>query len=261
MGSTGLDGFHSIYQGHLFCQRGTYLGGRNPASHETIANHCVVGIYRGSITPGFFRCCLRGFCPSTVWFFNSPTAESYGVSVRWFGAFGEGCVGFRKLPGLLGRWAYFAKRTNAGIYRSLGQSDGSGCRQRLEQFCPQLPFQRFDATDGRQAEPERMDLRFCLGGLLQTRGRIQKGKDPQKRGGSVDPRIVNPSLLIWGCSLPKVMNPQKTQGHPLLMNWGLINLGSTLGGLPYKSREGSQKGRGVPSNGGSSNNAGVLCSC
>ncbi|CAJ1332321.1 unnamed protein product [Effrenium voratum] len=27
-----------------------------------------------------------------------------------------------------------------------------GCRQRLEQFCPQLPFQRFDATDGRQVQ-------------------------------------------------------------------------------------------------------------
>eukprot|EP00434_Breviolum_minutum_P001204 symbB.v1.2.001053.t1/scaffold33.1/size517934/5 len=27
-----------------------------------------------------------------------------------------------------------------------------GCRQRLQKSCPQLPFQRFDATDGRQAE-------------------------------------------------------------------------------------------------------------
>ena len=45
--------------------------------------------------------------------------------------------------------------------------------------------------------------------------------------GSVDPILMNPCLLVRGCSPPKVVTPHQTLGHPI-DQLGLINMGSTL---------------------------------
>ena len=60
MGSTGLHGFCSISQGHLFFQKATYCGWlRNPfrARLKPWLKPLFTGIYRGIISPG----CLRWF--------------------------------------------------------------------------------------------------------------------------------------------------------------------------------------------------------
>ena len=51
----------------------------------------------------------------------------------------------------------YNKQPSAGflpsaVWLTLKSKLRKGCRQRLQKSCPQLPFQRFDATDGRQAE-------------------------------------------------------------------------------------------------------------
>ena len=40
--------------------------------------------------------------------------------------------------------------------------------------------------------------------------------------------FINPSLLIGGCSPPKVMIPQQTQQHHPINTQGVINMGPTL---------------------------------
>ena len=45
----------------------------------------------------------------------------------------------------------------------------------------------------------------------------------QPEGANVDPGLIHPCLLIWGCSPPKVVRiPTKTRDTPIVVNRGLL---------------------------------------
>ena len=75
-------------------------------------------------------------------------------------------------------------------------------------------------------DPQHAERSVHVPGLLHWRQAI---------GDNFDPGLINPCLLIWGCSPPTVMIPTTNQGHPHINKQGFINPGSTL-------REGSGNG-------------------